>query len=69
MTTQLRQPSPPGGIHPHHGPPGQVNVMQRINPAHVASLNEVVWLQIGLRSTQNTSEDRESQGLTLYKEA
>ena len=56
MAAQLRQPSPPGGIHPHHVPPGahpQMNghmPMQahpKITPQHMTQLNEAVWLQIG----------------------
>ena len=59
MASQLRQPSPPGGLHPHHGPPGahaQMNghmPMQahpKITPQHMAQLNEAVWLQIGIYS-------------------
>ncbi|KAI9875365.1 MAG: hypothetical protein M1830_008576 [Pleopsidium flavum] len=50
------QPSPPGGMHPHHGPPGvhpQVNghmpvqVPPKVSPQHLSQLNEAVWLQIG----------------------
>lgn len=57
MASQLRQPSPPGGLHPHHGPPGahaQMNghmPMQahpKITSQHMTQLNEAVWLQIGM---------------------
>ncbi|MCJ1433138.1 glucose repression mediator protein [Xylographa pallens] len=56
MASQLRQPSPPGALHPHHGPPGAHPQMNghmpqqqkpTITPQHMSQLNEVVWLQIG----------------------
>lgn len=57
MANHHPQPSPPGsGLHMHHGPQGghqQVNghvsmqMHQKITPAHLASLNEVIWLNIG----------------------
>ncbi|KAI9770700.1 MAG: glucose repression mediator protein [Geoglossum simile] len=58
----LQQPSPPGGLHPHHPPPSgppqpQPNghmppgmQAQQAKPAssqHLAAINEAVWLQIG----------------------
>ena len=60
MASQLRQPSPPGSLHPHHGPPGahpQLNghipqqPKPQITPQHMSQLNEVVWLQIGKPSS------------------
>ncbi|MCJ1267451.1 hypothetical protein MMC22_007336 [Lobaria immixta] len=58
MANHHPQPSPPGGgLHLHHGPQGahpQVNGHMpiqahhnKITPAHLASLNESVWLGIG----------------------
>ncbi len=58
------QPSPPTGIHAHHGPPavhppaqvnGQIQPELQAQPAktaaqHLAALNESVWLQIGMSS-------------------
>ncbi|KZF19957.1 TPR-like protein [Xylona heveae TC161] len=49
------QPSPTGGMHPHHGPPGapqpngHIPLQPQQKPAsqHLASINEAVWLQIG----------------------
>ena len=58
MANQLRQPSPPGVLHTHHAPPGphpQINghlpiqSHSKITPQHMAQLNEVVWLQIGVQ--------------------
>lgn len=56
MASHHPQASPPGGLHPHHGPPGahpQANghmpmqAHHKITPQHMAQLNEAVWLQIG----------------------
>lgn len=56
MANQLRQPSPPNGLHPHHGPPPshpQMNGHMAIQgarggtPSHLAALNEAVWIGIG----------------------
>lgn len=60
MANHHPQPSPPGGgLHLHHGPQGghpQVNGHMpiqahhnKITPAHLASLNESVWLGIGMQ--------------------
>lgn len=61
MANHHTQPSPPGsGLHMHHGPQGghqQVNghvsmqMHQKITPAHLASLNEIIWLNIGIQSS------------------
>lgn len=58
MANHHPQPSPPGGgLHLHHGPQGghpQVNghmpiqAHHKITPAHLASLNESVWILIGI---------------------
>lgn len=55
MASHHQQPASPAGMHLHHGPPGhpQVNGVMpmqahhKITPAHLASLNEAVWLSIG----------------------
>lgn len=56
MASHHPQPPSPGGMHLHHGPQGghpQANghmPMQshhKITPAHLAQLNESVWLMIG----------------------
>jgi hypothetical protein len=61
MANQLRQPSPPNGLHPHHGPPpahaqmnGHLPIQghPRPTPQHLAQLNEAVWLQIGTSATR-----------------
>lgn len=57
MAAQLRQPTPPNGLHPHHVPPGahsQINghipmhQPPRATPQHLSQLNEAVWISIGL---------------------
>ncbi|KAI4142275.1 MAG: hypothetical protein L6R39_005004 [Caloplaca ligustica] len=58
MAGHHQQPASPAGMHLHHGPPGRPQVngvmpMQahhKITPAHLASLNEAVWLSIGSAS-------------------
>ena len=67
MASHLAQPSPPSGLHLHHGPPishPQVNGHMptqghhKITPQHLTQLNETVWLIIGmLRDYPNTSGD------------
>ena len=56
MASHHQQPPSPGGMHLHHGPQGghpQANghmpmqAHHKITPAHLASLNESVWLMIG----------------------
>ena len=55
MAGHNHHPSSPAGMHLHHGPQGHPQVnghipMQahpKITPAHLASLNEAVWLGIG----------------------
>lgn len=55
MASHHQQPASPAVMHLHHGPPGRPQVngvmpMQahhKITPAHLASLNEAVWLSIG----------------------
>lgn len=60
MASHHQQPASPGGMHLHHGPQaghpqpnGQVPMQahHKITPAHLASLNESVWLMIGMRLT------------------
>ncbi len=58
MASHHQQPASPGGMHLHHGPPGghpqpnghlPMQAHHKITPAHLASLNESVWLMIGMR--------------------
>ena len=57
MANHHQQPASPGGMHLHHGPQGghqpnghlPIQAHHKITPAHLASLNESVWLMIGMR--------------------
>ncbi|KAL9037413.1 MAG: hypothetical protein Q9180_003729 [Flavoplaca navasiana] len=58
MANHHQQPASPAGMHLHHGPPSRPQVnghmpMQgphKLTPAHLAQLNEAVWLGIGSAS-------------------
>lgn len=75
MANHHPQPSPPGsGLHMHHGPQGghqQVNghvtmqMQQKITPAHLASLNEIIWLNIGIQPPIRDSRQRSWTGCLL----
>lgn len=55
MANHHQQPASPAGMHLHHGPPGRPQVnghmpmqgQHKLTPAHLAQLNEAVWLGIG----------------------
>ncbi|KAL8700211.1 MAG: hypothetical protein Q9224_001069 [Gallowayella concinna] len=74
MANHHQQPASPAGMHLHHGPQGhpQVNghmqmpAHHKLTPAHLAQLNEVVWLGIGSASELMGDLDG---ALTAYERA
>ncbi|KAI4220562.1 MAG: hypothetical protein L6R36_007533 [Xanthoria steineri] len=74
MANHHQQPASPAGMHLHHGPPGRPQVnghmpmqgQHKLTPAHLAQLNEAVWLGIG--SASELMNDLDS-ALTAYERA
>ncbi|KAL8772464.1 MAG: hypothetical protein Q9209_002416 [Squamulea sp. 1 TL-2023] len=74
MANHHQQPASPAGMHLHHGPPGRPQVnghmpmqgQHKLTPAHLAQLNEAVWLGIG--SASELMGDLEG-ALTAYERA
>ncbi|KAL8811810.1 MAG: hypothetical protein Q9223_003269 [Gallowayella weberi] len=74
MANHHQQPASPAGMHLHHGPQGhpQVNghmpmpTHHKLTPAHLAQVNEVVWIGIGSASELMGDLDG---ALTAYERA
>ena len=66
MANPLRQPTPPNGLHPHHGPPAPHPQMNghmpvpppRVTPQHLTQLNEAVWISLGAFLSDSTTHLR-----------